>query len=81
MQGSHIHGYKMDLIEFKLGEIDESRTRLVACSLFGSLDAGAGGLASHHAMQKPLLAFRLVAHETLFRTREETLTAVFGCLE
>jgi hypothetical protein len=48
---------------------------------FGSLGAGAGGLGSYHAMQKPLLAFRLVAYDTLFRTREETLPAVFGCLQ
>jgi hypothetical protein len=45
---------------------------------FGSWGAGAGGLESHHMMQKLLLAFYLVAHKTLFRTRDETVTAVFG---
>jgi hypothetical protein len=48
---------------------------------FGSLEAGAGALGLHHVMQKPLLAFRLIAYDTLFCTREETLPAVFGCLQ
>jgi hypothetical protein len=48
---------------------------------FGSRGAGVGGLGSYHAMQKPLLAFCLVAHKTLFRTREKTVTTVFGWFE
>jgi hypothetical protein len=48
---------------------------------FGSLGAGAGGLGSYHAMQKLLLAFRLVAYNTLFRRRGETMPTMFGCLE
>jgi hypothetical protein len=51
-----------------------SRARLVFCSLFWALCAGAGRSGSYGAMQKPTRMFHLVTHNENSKAQERNLT-------
>jgi hypothetical protein len=72
---THREGRRVNMHAYSKGAIGSLQL------LLGSLGASVGGPGLHHAMQKLTRAFCFVAYDTLFRTREGTLPAVFGCLQ